>query len=456
MGKSSLCQENDALNEEDGSPATRTRSHLQKNGNGHIHDKQFFYQANILHRTSAVLSTDAANCYDAVNHAAGSFTLQAMNVPITLIKCYLVCIQTMRFFLETGFGMAKTSYGGSTQNPYMGLVQGSGAAPAAWTAISTVMLSAYKSKGYGAHFLTAWSGIVLSIAALLYVDDKDLLHMCPSSVTSENAFCQQVQDATYYWASLLQSTGGDLKPEKCYWYLLSYKFVQGKAVLKPLREINRHRIQILQPNSVNVSIHLKDPTQALEVLGIWSCPASTGQAQLDHMIKRGRKWGNRVHHSSLQPAEVWQSFTTQALPSVKYGLIVLMSPREEVDDDFSSWYYSVLPATGVNHNIAREWRTLPVRFQGLGLSQMSLEKLATSLQFLQKHWGTEDSMGWILRCTFKLSQLDIGLSGNYLLQEYNVYSKLATHSWFKILWEYAQYYRVKIELDGVDIATVRE
>ena len=129
----------------------------------------FFDQANILHLTCAVSSNDAANCYDAVNHAAGSFALQAMNVPITLIKCYLLCIQTMQFFLKTGFGLARTSYGGTRTNPFMGLVQGNGAAPAAWTAISTVMLAAYKFQGYGANFLAGWSGIVLSIVALLYV-----------------------------------------------------------------------------------------------------------------------------------------------------------------------------------------------------------------------------------------------------------------------------------------------
>ena len=167
----------------------------------------FFDQANILHTTCAVSSNDAANCYDAVNHAARSFALQAMNVPITLVKCCLLCIQTMQFFLKTGFRMAKKSYGGSSQNLYMGLVQGSGAAPAAWTAISPVMLGAYKFKRYGAHFASAWSGVVLSNAALLYVDDTGLLHMCPASVTAENAFFARVQAATYYWAMLLQATG---------------------------------------------------------------------------------------------------------------------------------------------------------------------------------------------------------------------------------------------------------
>ena len=74
--------------------------------------KQLFFDlANILHTTCAVSSTDAENCYDAVNHAAVSFALQAMNVLITLIKYYLLCVQTMQFFLKTGFGMAKRATG---------------------------------------------------------------------------------------------------------------------------------------------------------------------------------------------------------------------------------------------------------------------------------------------------------------------------------------------------------
>jgi len=169
----------------------------------------FFDQANILHITCAVSSNDAANCYDAVNHSTGSFALQAMGVPIQFIRCYLLCIQTMRFFLKTGFGVATQSYGGTLDKPYMGLTQGSGASPAAWSAISTVIISAYKAKGFGAYFTAAWSAICFTIAALLYVDDTDLLHMPSDNETTQDLFVARVQAATYYWAQLLQSTGGE-------------------------------------------------------------------------------------------------------------------------------------------------------------------------------------------------------------------------------------------------------
>ena len=100
----------------------------------------FFDQANILHECCSASSTDAENCYDAVNHAISSLCLQAMCVLIFLIKCYLICVQTMQYYLHTGFCQADSSYGGTTSERNIGLVQGSGGAPAAWTAVSTAIV----------------------------------------------------------------------------------------------------------------------------------------------------------------------------------------------------------------------------------------------------------------------------------------------------------------------------
>ena len=415
----------------------------------------FFDQSNILHAMSAVSSNDAANCYDAVNHAAGSFALQAMHVPIQMIKCYLLCIQTMRFFLKTGFGLAETSYGGTKDKPYMGLTQGSGASPAAWTAISTLIVSAYKAKGHGACFLSAWSGIILVLTALLYVDDTDLLHLASFGQTDEDKFVERVRLATHYWAKLLQATGGNLKPPKCYWYLLSYRFKKGIASLKPLREIQHHSLSIPQPDHKEVEITLKDAYTSSEVLGIWSCPASTGTSHLEHMLKKGRKWSQRILSSSLSPAEVWHSFKTQALPAVSYGLTTLMVPRSRLDDEFGHWFYTFLPALGVSRAITKEWRTLPIQYQGLGLPLMSIEKLALSLQYLQRHWGTKSTYGQALRCSFELVQLETGLEGNFLLRNYNHLGCLATHSWFRVLWEYVHHYKVTLDLGEVKVPIVR-
>ena len=69
---------------------------------------------------------------------------------------------------------------------------------------------------------------------------------------------------------------------------------------------------------------------------------------------------------------------------------------------------------------------------------MALEKLAVSIQYLLHHWGCMNEYGKALRCLFELIQLETGLEGNFLLQDYDTYECLPTHSWFKILWEYLE------------------
>ncbi len=52
-----------------------------------------------------VVSADAANCYDRVNHVIMSLVWLALtNGNIPAIVVMLICLQTMKFFQRTGFG----------------------------------------------------------------------------------------------------------------------------------------------------------------------------------------------------------------------------------------------------------------------------------------------------------------------------------------------------------------
>ncbi len=43
--------------------------------------------------------------------------------------------------------------------------------------------------------------------------------------------------------------------------------------------------------------------------------------------------------------------------------------------------------------------------------------------------------------------MELGLNGNILTRSYKQFSDLASHSWFKILWEYLSLYKVKVEFN---------
>ena len=121
-----------------------------------------------LHIDSTVVSADLANCYDAVNHAICSIALQALGVPFLAIRLMLSCLQTMFFWLLTAFGMAEKPFHGTPDFPFFGLGQGAGMAPAAFTAVSTLMINAYKRKGYGCEYTSCVTQAVFFFAAISY------------------------------------------------------------------------------------------------------------------------------------------------------------------------------------------------------------------------------------------------------------------------------------------------
>ena len=52
-----------------------------------------------------------------------------------------------------------------------------------------------------------------------FIDDTDLYCWEDSLKTGEELF-KKIQEETHAWGNLLIATGGCLKPERCFWYLL--------------------------------------------------------------------------------------------------------------------------------------------------------------------------------------------------------------------------------------------
>jgi hypothetical protein len=64
-----------------------------------------------------VVSVDAAYCYDRVNHIIMSLVWLVLTGNTPTIVATLICLQTMKFFQQTGFGDSKSSFGGLLYHP---------------------------------------------------------------------------------------------------------------------------------------------------------------------------------------------------------------------------------------------------------------------------------------------------------------------------------------------------
>ena len=113
--------------------------------------KRFFTDISmVLHHPSRLGGYDFSNCYDRVAHPPISVALQGWGVPKEAMCTMLIALQIMQFFLFTGFGESKQSYGGALVNPNQGLHQGNGAAPPGFAVLSALIVNVYHQMGHGA------------------------------------------------------------------------------------------------------------------------------------------------------------------------------------------------------------------------------------------------------------------------------------------------------------------
>jgi hypothetical protein len=136
------------------------------------------------------------------------------NGNILAIVAAMICLQTMKFFQRTGFGESKMFFGGM-----MGLRQGSRAAPPSWTQLSVVLVNVFKELNLGALNQDPITAEVIHSMGTLFVDDTDLYTWREDILDPGELWCQAQVDLEC-WSCLLNATGGVLKPEKCFWYLL--------------------------------------------------------------------------------------------------------------------------------------------------------------------------------------------------------------------------------------------
>jgi hypothetical protein len=170
-----------------------------------------------------VVSADAAYCYDHINHIIMSLLwLVLTNGDIPEIVASLICLQTMKFFQWTGFCKSKTFFGSTNYHPYMmGLRQGNRVAPSLWIQLTAIMGTLFKQLNLGVIINNPISEVLIHSRGALFVGNTDM-YTWQEHILDPEELWAQTQIEIEQWSFLLNATGGALKTEKCWLYLLDY------------------------------------------------------------------------------------------------------------------------------------------------------------------------------------------------------------------------------------------
>ena len=295
-----------------------------------------------------VISADDAYCYDRVNHVIMSLVWLVLTGNIPAIVATLTCLQTMKFFQRTGFGDSKSYFGGFFHQPYMmGLGQGNRAAPPSWIQLSAVMVNVYKQLGLGTDIHDPVTDDTIHSMGAMFVDDLNL-YTWKDDITTPAALMTQAQQEVSQWSLLLNATGGALKPEKCFWYLLDYTCDDGEWGYKAHSDFE---LYVNNPDGSRSGIKQEEIQSSKKTLGIYDSPAGGNQGHLDYIHGKLTKWINRMTNGHLPSHMAWIAYKLQLWPGLHYGLGTMTNDLAATEAIFNKADYEIMPILGIARTV---------------------------------------------------------------------------------------------------------
>ena len=87
----------------------------------------------------------------------------------------------------------------------------------------------------------------------------------------------------------------------------------------------------------------------------------------------------RIKTGKLLRRDAWMDLIAQLLPGINWGLAAVVITPKTLQNCYEDLYYKRIPLLGLNRNIGKEWRTLPERYQGLGLPDFKVHALSKKI-----------------------------------------------------------------------------
>ena len=269
----------------------------------------------------------ADTCYDCMAHSMISLCLQCLALAVEVITSLLLTIQLMKFFLQTAFGDSTCFYGSRQPIPLQGCCQGNGGGPAMWVLASIILVHQLWANGHVTMFIRAISGLKVSFAGFLYVDDGDLATAACTPTESEASMVDRAQKGTSCWQGGLRASGGDAKFEKTFWTLICFIWLNGNWHYKTKDE-TIGKLFMLGPNNEQLKITKLDPSKLVKAVGITQLVDGCMAGQLEEMLSKIEDFGTAFHDGWVPRRYVWLGLS---LPQCPYFHTYAPTPPSKYD-----------------------------------------------------------------------------------------------------------------------------
>ena len=202
--------------------------------------------------------------------------------------------------------------------------------------------------------------------------------------------------------SLYLHTNGDKNAiEKCLWYKVSFKFRNGKAIMKRMHE----EIGILRTKSSHQSkpeiVPRYEVDKSHKTLCCWVNPMMNQNKQKGDLINICEKWVQRVAASYLQPHEKLLAYDSVLLRQMEKRLMASCFTLKDCQEIMKLYTKVLCHGFHIHRNFDRNLVCASSRYGGLDVLHLyDVAGLAKTKKFM-KHMHLNNKNGKLMRISKK-------------------------------------------------------
>ncbi len=95
-------------------------------------------------------------------------------------------------------------------------------------------------------------------------------------------------------------------------------------------------------------------------LGVYCSPTGNFNTHVDNIIQKGLQHASCLKNHPIPPRDARKSVDLALIPKILYGGVAVTHSPGKLQKAFQNFYYNLLPQLGINRNITREYRMLPL------------------------------------------------------------------------------------------------
>ena len=145
---------------------------------------------------------------------------------------------------------------------------------------------------------------MFALIGCVYVDDCDLFQVGHTPIL----VLTSIQSLINSWSSLIEITGGSIRTDKSWWYLVDYVWKRGKWIGCDA-EVDVDLVAT-SSNGEKISLQRLRCDEASEIFGIWLAPNGNTKKCISVLKRKPMDWGSNVRLGNPPASEAWTSLHT--------------------------------------------------------------------------------------------------------------------------------------------------